>query len=210
MIGGVQPEISPLDPARIRAAADMLVRAFDDGPIMRYLMPREPVRARGMRRFFRAGITDALPFGEVWAATLGGAVVGAGVWLPPGGFPPSNARKIRQVATVVPAGLLAPASLVRSVRYQRPIERAHPHHADHWYLAILGVDPAHQGRGVGSQLLTEVLPRADASGLPVYLETDKERNLAFYARHRFELVDTLHPAADGPPTWTMWRDPVVP
>jgi len=44
--------------------------------------------------------------------------------------------------------------------------------------------------------------------MPTYLETDKERNLAYYSRQRFAETDKIFPATDGPPTWTMWRDPV--
>jgi ribosomal protein S18 acetylase RimI-like enzyme len=52
----------------------------------------------------------------------------------------------------------------------------------HWYLAFIGVDPNHQGKGVGSALMKPMLNRAQAEGLPCYLETFLARNLAFYAR----------------------------
>jgi len=38
---------------------------------------------------------------------------------------------------------------------------------------------------------------------PRRCETDKERNVPSYARQRFTLQETVRPAADGPPTWTM-------
>jgi GNAT superfamily N-acetyltransferase len=97
-------------------------------------------------------------------------------------------------------------SFVRSLKYLRAVEAVHPQ-AEHWYLATLGVDPAHQGRGYGGRLLEAVLVRTDEAGMPTYLETDKERNLAFYARHRFVETDKLFPMTDAPPTWTMWREP---
>ena len=76
---------------------------------------------------------------------------------------------------------------------------------------MLGVEPSAQGKGLGGRLLEPVLQQADSEGLPAYLETDKERNLAFYARFRFGLVDTLWPdGPDAPPEWTMWRDPKEP
>ena len=70
----------------------------------------------------------------------------------------------------------------------------------HWYLGILGVDPRHQGEGLGARLIDHTLDRLDREGLPAYLETDKESNLAWYARRRFELRETLHPVAAGPPS----------
>ena len=50
-----------------------------------------------------------------------------------------------------------------------------------------------------------MLERCDAEGLPAYLETQKEENLAYYARHAFELVQKVE--VDGvPPVWTLLRD----
>ena len=58
----------------------------------------------------------------------------------------------------------------------------------HWYLRLLGVDPAQQGGGLGGVLLQHGLRRANAEGTPCYLETFNESNQPFYAHHRFELV----------------------
>ena len=201
--------VAPLQYAQIRVAAEVLARAFDDSPIMVYLMPRDRQRTIGMRAFFIAGLVDAYKHGEVWVATVDGTVVGAGVWHPPGSHPPSARRQARQMLHVVAVAPVAPVALVKSLRYLRGVEAVHPK-AEHWYLATLGVDPPHQGKGYGNRLLHAVLPRADQAGMPAYLETDKERNLAYYARQRFAETDKVFPAAGGPPTWTMWRHPVAP
>jgi GNAT superfamily N-acetyltransferase len=78
---------------------------------------------------------------------------------------------------------------------------------EHWYLAVLGVEPARQGQGVGGALMQPVLAQADAQHWPCYLETQKERNVPFYRRHGFEVVVELEPQADGRPRlWTMRRE----
>ena len=61
----------------------------------------------------------------------------------------------------------------------------------HYYLALLGTDPLYQRTGAGSAALQPVLERCDAEGVSAYLETQKEENLAYYARHRFELARKL-------------------
>ncbi len=197
--------ITRLRYAQIRLAAEALARAFDDSPIVRYLIPKDRPRTIGARATFIAALVDADKHGEAWVATSGDEIVGAAVWSPPGGFPPSTGRQLRQLLHLLAVAPAAPRALPRSLRYLRRVEAVHPHD-EHWYLSVLGVDPTYQGQGWGSRLLEAVLPRIDEAGLPVYLETDKERNLAYYRRFGFELVEQIHPVEGAPPTWTMWRD----
>jgi GNAT superfamily N-acetyltransferase len=201
--------VSPMQFEQIRATAEVLARAFADSPITVYLVPKERARIITMRGFFIGGLLDAHKHGEAWVATVDDAIVGAGTWLPPGAYPPRTGRQLRQLAHLLTVAPVAPGSLVKSIRYLRAVEAVHPKD-DHWYLATLGVDPPHQGKGYGGRLLDAVLPRVDEGGMPTYLETDKERNLAFYARYRFTETDKVFPVTDAPPTWTMWRDPVDP
>lgn len=50
------------------------------------------------------------------------------------------------------------------------MEKFHPTEP-HWYLPMIGVDPAHQGEGVGSALMTEALKAVDRDGVIAYLES---------------------------------------
>ena len=74
------------------------------------------------------------------------------------------------------------------------------------YLRTLGVDPDCQRRGMGSQLVQQVI-RASPPALPVYLETAKEENLAFYARHGFALVGEF--LCLGVRVWRLVRPPTA-
>jgi GNAT superfamily N-acetyltransferase len=69
----------------------------------------------------------------------------------------------------------------------------------------LGVEPSEQGRGVGARLLQPVLVRLDREERGAYLETSKERNIAWYGRQGFDLTRTLEVRTGAPPIWTMWR-----
>ena len=86
------------------------------------------------------------------------------------------------------------------------MEARHPQDRPHWYLFILGTEPAAQGRGLGSALLAQVLARIDADGMPAYLESSNERNLALYGRHGFEITSEVT-IPGGPRIWPMWREP---
>jgi GNAT superfamily N-acetyltransferase len=87
------------------------------------------------------------------------------------------------------------------------VDKAHHElHEPHHYLGILGSDPQFRRTGAGSAVLAPVLERCDTEGLPAYLETQKEANIAYYARHRFEVVQKIE-VPDCPPIWTLLRQP---
>jgi hypothetical protein len=51
-----------------------------------------------------------------------------------------------------------------------------------------------------------MIDRCDVEGLPAYLESSKESNVAFYNRFGFETVKVVAHKA-GPQQWLMWRKP---
>ena len=79
------------------------------------------------------------------------------------------------------------------------MDRYHPKEPC-WYLPLIGVDPAHQGRGCGSALLQYALAQCDADGLPAYLESSNPRNISLYLRHGFEIIGNIQ--AGSSPTMT--------
>ena len=82
------------------------------------------------------------------------------------------------------------ANLRTTLRLLSLVEAKHPHEP-HWYLASLGTAVDQQGKGMGGALMRPVLEHCDAEGIPCYLESSKERNLPFYRRHGFEVVEEV-------------------
>jgi hypothetical protein len=52
-----------------------------------------------------------------------------------------------------------------------------------------------------------VTARHDAAGVPTYLDTTRERNLHFYARHGFAVAHAGSFPGGGCPFWTLVRPP---
>ena len=90
-------------------------------------------------------------------------------------------------------------------RLLQEVDRHHPPEP-HWYLALLATDPTLQGRGMGSDLLGPVLTRCDEEGTIAYTETQKEANVAWYARAGFSLVHEIR-LPKSPPVWCLRREP---
>jgi GNAT superfamily N-acetyltransferase len=186
------------------AAAGVLARAFSDDPFWNFVTPDVEARVRQLEAWFPLGVKYGTVYGTLDVHD-NGEVVGAALWLPPDKHEMTFWRMLRTGMLRTPR-ILGSDSFGRLNRASRALDvaRARLMPADADYLWILGVDPAHQGRGQGAATIGIGLGRTDARSKAAYLETYKERNLAFYARHGFEVVTEEQPA-EGPKFWTLLR-----
>lgn len=191
-------------PAALAATGAVLARAFADDPLYSYAIPDPERRRRILPVYFSAGACYGSLYGALDLAP--GAPDGAAVWVAPEGAEMTTER-------LTAAGFPAALALFE-VEERARLAYAGAHLAGlrrqavpgpHWYLMLIGVEPAYQGRGVGARLLREGLMRADQARLPCYLETTQPRNVAFYERHGFTVVSTGELPEGGFSYWTMYR-----
>ena len=88
------------------------------------------------------------------------------------------------------AGLLGVVRMMHASSFSLRLRRRHVPFP-HGYLALLAVDPRHQGRGLGGALLRPVLARLEESGLPCYLETHTLQNVSFYRHFGFRVAEEV-------------------
>jgi ribosomal protein S18 acetylase RimI-like enzyme len=182
-----------------RALAGSLARAFHDDPVMSWFFPESERRTDRNRRFFSMRVRQLLPHGETYTTD---GVLGGALWAAPDRWRVGRADEMRMAVALLPAIWRRLGPVLRGVEL---IERAHPTEP-HYYLAVLGTDPEAQGRGLGSALMQPMLDTCDRDDVPAYLESSKERNIDFYARHGFRVTGEVRLPA-GPCVWPMWRDP---
>ena len=193
-------------PARRATEADlpalgrMLARAFHDDPVAVWACPHEGERPRMLERFHGARLKQLLLRGEVWTTP---ECESAALWASPDAWKTTLREDLQITRSMLRPRLLPRGPLVG--RGLLGIERKHPHSPPHWYLAVLGTDPAAQGRGLGTAVLAPILEQCDRDGVDAYLESSKERNLDYYARFGFRTTATLR-LPRGPEVWSMWRD----
>jgi len=197
--------VLPLRETQIEHAGFVLARSFFDDPFISYAFPDPDHRFRESPWFFSVGVRAVLGVGRVHTDAR---VTGAAVWMPPG--TPSLSDEAFAAAGFSDAprrlGLEALTRFGQNMSHLGELhERLMPE--PHWYLMILGVDPPHQGRGVGGELMQPVLAECDREGLPAYLETQKARNVPFYRKHGFEVVHETEAPTGGPHWWLMRRQP---
>jgi len=179
--------------------SDVLARAFETNPFMRWLLPDDRHYAEVAAPFFRIGVERELAEGEVYTT---GTVEGAALWLPPGSATPGVMTQlklgVRIFQTIGTRTMVAAKALTRFESERPP--------TPHWYLTVLGTDPERQGRGVGGALIAPVLERCDATGVAAYLESSNPDNVRYYERFGFEVTDEIR-FADGPVVPLMLRKP---
>lgn len=190
--------------AQVGSAVAVLTRAFRDDPIQRYVIPDDARRVRRLAWSFGALVRYCLPHGGVYTTPdLGGVAC----WLPPGVTTTEPWGMIRSGMVLAPLRL-GPAAFARflGVTSCMAAERERVAPGPCWYLCAIGVEPSRQGEGIGGALLGPALARADAGGLPCYLETQVERNVGFYEGHGFTVASVGEPR--GLRVWTMLRAPL--
>ena len=181
--------------ADVPVLAGALARAFDDDPIALFAHPspltRPPRQAYWFTGRLRTLIAEELCFCD-------DERTGAALWAPADRWEMPNSELLRVLR-------LANRRMPQVYAGFRRVDGVHPHEP-HYYLAVLGVEPRGQRKGLGSKLLAPMLERCDREGVPAYLESSKEQNIAFYARHGFRVTGEVR-MPRGPTLWLMWREP---
>lgn len=196
------PQILALGARDADAATRTISRSFFDDPLYAYVEPNEsrrmqvitPLNRMMVRLFLTSGVNDA-------TADVKGLVL----WLPPG-------KHISPMAMVKAGALGLPfrtgvGALGRLMGAMGQADKAHARALPdpHWYLAGATVDPSIHGRGIGTALVNHGLERVDAEGSPCYLETSKERNVAYWQRFGFDVAFHDSLGKGSVPYWGMIR-----
>ena len=126
---------------QIPASAQVLARAFMDDPLMKYLTPEDARRSTALPWFMEVATKFGFKHGEV--ETTAGTVEGNAVWLPPGAthVPPLQMMMAGMYAAPFKLGW---SNFMRVMGTMDVLEKLHKESTpeDHWYLMVLGVDPA--------------------------------------------------------------------
>ncbi|MEJ0092402.1 MAG: GNAT family N-acetyltransferase [Methylocella sp.] len=189
-------ECADADKARVSA---MLGAAFQDDPVIAYIFPNPEVRRARLPGFYGVvyGVDGAR--GARFMTANGEA---ATIWRAPGHERHSLVEKIQQAWPWVAAS--GPA-IGRVLVFSGASDEHHPPEP-HWYLHAAGCLPSAQRKGFGSAAVRAGLARADADGVPAYLETATEANLPFYASLGFAVTHEWK-VKNGPRCWSMLRKP---
>jgi ribosomal protein S18 acetylase RimI-like enzyme len=190
------PDIRSVGPADEAAVIGVITLAFGADPMARWSLPQPARYLAVMPEVVRAFGGNGFAHGTVHCLD-GGA--GAAMWLPPG-VEPDSERLTALISDNAPPAILPDLMAVfEQMGSYHPTE-------PHWYLPLIGIDPARQGQGLGSALMRHALQRCDADKVPAYLESSNPRNIPLYQRHGFQILGTIQ-VGSSPPLVPMLRAP---
>jgi ribosomal protein S18 acetylase RimI-like enzyme len=187
------------------ALAEVLAEAYDKDLLMNWIVFQDEKRIQRMRKYFEVALKDySMKYDHVFTTE---ELDGVAIWYPP---EPRNCWKASMLKQLSLVHKFIPISGIRKI----PIllvadDMVHKHHfkEPHYYLSVIGVHPAHQGRGVASHLIRKVLLMCNERSVPAFLETATERNLGYYAQLDFKVIEEYLLPQNGPKVWTMIYEP---
>jgi GNAT superfamily N-acetyltransferase len=192
--------IERLAPEEREHVVDVLCESFREYPVMQFVLgPEEGQEAR--RRSLIGFFTD-VRFAMEWpvlGVREGGRLVAAALVNEP--HDRSFLQRFEDGITWVRSEL-GEAAFTRLERFEKAAEINEPAQS-HYFVGMLGVIPAEQGKGHARRLLEHVRRLSmDAGCAGVALSTEDARNIPFYEHMGFEIVGSAE--VDDIPTWSLW------
>ncbi len=186
--------------------ADALYAALTDDPF--YITMEKSVEDKNqgpvkMREYLDYSMREALQYGELYFPTT--HQYGVSIWSKP--IPEKVAAAKNQEKREFLQNHMGPKCLEVYDDIVGFMSKASEPFvsSDAWYLSIVGILPAHQGRGLGPELVSAILNKADELGVSSYLETFTPRNKSFYQRLGFVEAACLFEPTVEANYWLMVR-----
>lgn len=193
-------EIVPATSEDTGLAAGVIAAAFHNLEAARWQIPDDDQRRAVLPAMFFDYVHHALGHGNVEITTDACAVA---VWTVETGAPtpapePVSGRLRSALGEAAETVHLFDLALHARLPVGTPFEK----------LALLGVRPDRQNRGLGSALLAYHLAGLDRRLVPAYLEASSKASRELYLRFGFFDLGEPIKLPGGPLMYAMWREPL--
>ncbi|MDK2855962.1 MAG: hypothetical protein PWQ86_1175 [Bacillota bacterium] len=196
-------QIRPMAAKDFEEVLSVMVRAFHNGALYRYVAPDEKVRTEFLQKVFGARLASSLGREEIHVAEEEGRVVAAAIWIRP---QPASTDNSKMTGAGALSGL--PTDVIeRWTDFTKILLAAQRKSIQppFWSLAPIAVLPEKQGKGIASKLIRLQLAKIDAEQLPCFLATQDAPNVNIYYRYGFRITSEDHISDSGVVNYTMVR-----
>jgi len=192
-------EIETLKPSEIAEASVLMSRAYISDPTMCAILGGQSEKQRSL---LESGFKMTLKKGIAFSAKENEKILGVMRFVE---YPECKKEFLFQGLDILPALLFLRDKALRIRKWQSIWVKHHPD-KPHCHLEAIGVLPERQGQGVGSLLLKHFCAYVDELKQAAYLETDQPKNVRFYERFGFNIIEEA--SVLSLPNWFMWRDAI--
>jgi len=191
----------------IPKAVECLKDAFKNDPLWTEVFKNDPDKDHALSAFFMIPLLYGMKFGKVYATSP--EIEGVAVWAP------------GKYANMTMWGMLRCGALSYGTKFGKetvrnlsivsqqlgPARKRLMKNKPYIYLMIIGVSSAAQEKGVGSKIMDTIKEECARECLHLYLETEKEENIAFYEKHGLTVLQKIVLPKINLPMWQMSRQP---
>lgn len=185
--------------------AELFSRSFYLDPLFKHFFPDDNTRGRLSFFTFRFIVAHAFKNGSI--ESVSSSLEGAAVWLPSSSINRGLIDQIRfgAINMYMKQGGDTINRQVKASEYMKSLHSSLLP-SPHLYLSTIGIDEAHQKKGLASHLIQPMLDQADRAQLPCYLDTHNENNVALYQRFGFRVACQSTIPNSNVQHWPMIRD----
>jgi ribosomal protein S18 acetylase RimI-like enzyme len=198
-----------LTPDFIKEACKVAGSAFQDDPVTVFSYPDDGERRQKLQYGFYVVYKYGIKHGLAYATSKN--LEGITIWLPPKKVYQSIWSMMRygMFHTMRKAGLKIKA-MKRTMAIFNYEDEKHKELVPygHWYFQNIAVKPEEQRKGYGGLLISTMIKNIESDGLPIYVETNTEKNVSIYQKHGFEILEHVMIPKTDVPLWCMLRNPV--
>ena len=195
------PDLYRLTSKDYSRACEVLGLAFQEDPIWKAILKDDPDK---FSLVFGVPLKYSLKYGVVLASSPN--LEGIAAWLPSDYIKSSLFRLLISGAlwSAMKLGNKI-GKLIQEVSDIITKDREANMEGTYLYLYVIGVAPDHQGTGIGSRLINSMLAHLPPE-IPIYLETETERNVRLYERLGFKVLKKVMIPILQLPMWEMIHD----
>ena len=164
---------------------EILTKSFEDNQSVNYIVKQDSKRAERIKALMDYSFEVCFMFGEVY---LSDDQKGCALVL----YPDQKSFSIK--STLMDVQLLLNAigltRVGKAMSRETAIKSNYPKDPI-YYLWFLGVINSDQNKGIGSQLLKEIIVDSQKQHKPIYLETSTIKNIPWYKKFGFSIYNEL-------------------
>ncbi len=163
----------------------ILSTSFANNKSVNYIIKQDQQRTKRIQKLMKYSFEVCFQFGKVF---LSDDKKGCALII----FPDKKKTTVKSMLS--DAGLIFSSigifNISKAMIRETRIKKLHPRELM-YYLWYIGVEPSEQNKGIGGNLLKEVIEDANSMDRKIYLETSTLQNIPWYEKFDFKIYNEL-------------------